>query len=209
MKLQNGLMGFLFAASLALVACGGTARDDGSSGATGASEGALTSVALEKSHIEVNVDQTSSKAPGDAECTIRSVTYRISYENPSLPAGTKIVAHVGHTSSTQQYIGDGFGWGEYHTAKWTDPVDLDMKRTGKSYEVEVDGQAYGPYTKTFDLGFWQSHQEGSAIQFVFRLELPNGQVLWDNRLDQDYEATSPSPVDCAHVSRSAGSWGPF
>ena len=179
-------------------------------------EAAISSVKLEKSRIEAWLDQKNTTSSVSGECLIESTKFRIVYENPTLPSGTKVTLHVGENAADQQYIGDGFGWGSWREAHWQNVKDLDMPKTGSKHSIEVDGH---PYTRFFENwnawpmpGQWEMQTYGATIQFVFRLQLPDGKVLWDNRLRQDYWVNGNGP-GCPGGSTNGfklqKSWGPF
>jgi hypothetical protein len=87
-----------------------------------------------------------------------------------------------------------------------------MKESGGVYSADTTASPLYRYTP----GQWYPGQGGpqvfaAELQFVFKLELPDGTVLWDNRLRQDYEAKGDgagcSGGTSGFVERA--SWGPF
>lgn len=208
-NIRRSLSVFACSLSLSAVACGGSAREDDSAAQ---STGALTSLALEKSHIEVSLTMKQTRTTADSPCTIEHSTFHLTYANPTFPPGTRVTAHVGHTAGHQEYIGDGYGWGGFSTQRWSEPKDLPMKATAQGFELDVEGQPYGHMVpRGGDFIDWEGVQYGPQIQFVFHVETPGGGNAWDDRLHQDYEATGPDPecLTTAESTRSLASWGPF
>ncbi len=206
------LSSVVFLPFFALLACSGPAPD--ASEATSASEAAFTTVRLEKSRIEVFLNQVNVTSPVDGACSIRSVRFRITYENPTLPPETKVSLHAGESYADQDHIGDGFGWGDFHERYWGNIRDLAMTPSTRRFSVEASAN---PYMRVYQdwhsgNGDWTSQIYAATLQFVFRLELPDGTVLWDNRLRQDYWVSSNGPA-CPYGSTGgfvqAATWGPF
>jgi len=198
----------LLALSLVCSACAAPSSDDQVND-TSSSEAALSSqIKLEKSRIEVLLDQTNA-GPAD-KCSIVSTKFRVSYENASLPKGTTVVLHAGENFADQQWIGDGFGWGPYRERYWGKTRDLAMTNAGSKWSAETTASPYAQYSSSESGGFVT--QYGASIKFVFKLTLPSGEVVWDNRLGQDYSANGNGPA-CpggttgGFILRSA--WGPF
>lgn len=199
----------LVLASFAAAGCSGAPRDDASS--TSESSAALTSAPrLERSHIEVSAKNQTSN--GEGICNVDSAHFRITYTNDTLPAGTKITLHWGHSAFQQEFIGDGFGWSDATYQSWQDPKDVDMQSDGSGFSAELDANAYGRTVRDWSQGWEQWRTIGSPpeIQFVFRVEMPDGTVAWDNRLNRDYGAAAagaacPSLGDYVPLA----SWGPF
>src|SRR5687768_10864840 len=158
----------LAAASLAFAGCASPDVEED----TETSEAAVTGVKLEKSRIEVWFDQKNEVSSVSGTCFIDSTKFRIVYKNPTLPAGTKVVLHVGESAGYQDYVGDGFGWGSWREAHWQAVRDVNMNASGAKWTTEIDGH---PYTQN---PTWPASGEsttyGASIQFVFRLELPSG-----------------------------------
>ncbi len=197
---------------LFLTAMTGCAANTGDA-TTDSSEAALTSVRLEKSRVEVDLDQTNGDFGVPGQCGIEKTTFRIRYRNPTLPAGAKVTLHAGESFSDQQWIGDGFGWGDWRKGTWGSLRDLAMTDSGGTFSVDTNASAY---TKNpagqYYLGMPDPVTFAAELSFVFRIDLPDGTVLWDNRLRQDYWVSGNGPA-CpdgttgGFVSRA--SWGPF
>ncbi len=202
----------LFALLVAGALASGCAANTGDS-STDSTEAALTSVRLEKSHITVELDQKSGDFGVPGQCGVEKATFRITYDNPTLPAGTKITLHAGESYSDQQWIGDGFGWGQWSKGTWGSVRDLAMNDAGGTFTVDTTASSYtqNPAGQYY-LGMPDPVTYAPELAFVFRLELPDGTVLWDNRLRRDYGVSGngpacPSGTTGGFVPRA--SWGPF
>ena len=188
--------------ALLTVACSAPVSD-----ATSSSNAAVTSsVPLEKSRIDV---AARVKTHDDNElCAIDSATFRVSYyQNPDLPPGTQLTLHVGHAAYDQSFTGDGFGWTEGREVFWQDVQDLAMSSANGSFSADLDVNGFVKMSNGSD-GSFNSQPFPPEIEFAFKLDLPDGTTLWDNRLNQNYDATA--------VCNAAGnnfapltSWGPF
>ncbi len=195
----------------ALAGCSSASVDDST---TGINEAAFTSVKLEKSRVEVFLNQTNTKSTIVDECLIESVQFRITYDNPTLPAGTKVSLHAGESHGDQDYIGDGMGYTPYEAHYWTRIRDVAMTPISGSWSVETSARPNGRMFQDWSSAFgeWRSEIYGATLQFVFRLELPDGTVFWDNRLRQDYWVNGNGPA-CPGGSTSGfvsvATWGPF
>jgi hypothetical protein len=190
---------------IAFVGCAAPSTAEDSS----ASEAPLSSSEhLEKSRIDVAAKITKTHDVSGM-CAIDKTHVRITYDNSTLPSGTKITLHIGESRYDQYFIGDGFGWSDGRKVEWMNLRDLPMTATGDTWTVETDVDGYGRIHNNPDLGF-VSEPLGAELQFVFRLELPGGRVVWDDRLHQNYEASMnykmcPGYIDLAPLA----SWGPF
>jgi hypothetical protein len=207
---------FLLAAlaSSVFVACAAP-----SGGETDSSQANLSSssVKLEESRIEVYLDQKNSPVE-DAPCSIDSVKFRITYKNPTLPAGATVTLHEGESAGEQEYIGDGFGWTQWSKQTWTQTQDVAMPEAGGTFAAEIPAKPYGKMYQDWSsgIGQWVGMTYPAEIQFVFRVQLPDGTVLWDNRLHQDYWVEGNGTGDgatCGGTSTNGfvfrQGWGPF
>src|SRR5689334_2840147 len=90
--------------------CAGCSVPSGDEQSLGSSQAGLTStsVLLEKSRIEVFLDQKNTQSGG--ECFVDSARFRVTYRNETLPGGTQVSLHAGESYSDQGWTGDGFGW---------------------------------------------------------------------------------------------------
>ena len=195
-----------FVSVLACVGCAGPAA--GEDAASGSEAALSSSERLEKSRIDVAAKNTRTHDGGDL-CIIDQSHVRITYDNPTLPPGTKIVLHIGESRYDQYLIGDGFGWSSGRKVEWSNVRDLAMTTDGEKATVETDVDGFARMYNGPD-GDFRSEAFPPEFQFVFRLELPDGRVLWDDRLHQNYEArmssdACPGYIDMAPLS----SWGPF
>jgi hypothetical protein len=208
----NAFLSSLFVRSLvalvpviAFVGCAAPSTAEDSS----ASEAPLSSSEhLEKSRIEVAAKITKTHDVGGM-CAIDKTHVRITYDNSTLPPGTKITLHIGESRYDQYFIGDGFGWSDGRKVEWMNIRDLAMTTADGKWNVETDVDGYGRIHNSPD-GGWVSEPLGAELQVVFRLELPGGRVIWDDRMHRNYEASlnyqmCPGYVDLAPLA----SWGPF
>jgi hypothetical protein len=186
--------------------CSAPAEDDD---ASSESAQALSTSRLERSRIEVSGKNTTSNGLG--ECLVSRTVFRITYENETLPAGTKVALHVGQSLWNQDYIGDGFGWSDARKAHWQGARDVEMTQSGAGYRTDVEIEASGRSVRDWSQGYeqWTFRSELPEIQFVFRIELPNGRVLWDNRLRQDYGVAANGANCPGSGFFPITSWGPF
>ena len=193
--------------SLSLAAC--AAPTGGTENASTSSEAALTEAHLEKSRIQV-FGAKNTQHDNVGQCVIDATKFRVTYDNAALPAGTTITLHVGESGYDQYFIGDGFGWASGQKVWWQNLRDLPMSAGGGaagSWSAELDVNGYGRSYNTPDNDFARE-PFAPEIQFVFRLALPDGRVLWDNRLHQNYGATAFCSGPGGETVPLA-SWGPF
>jgi hypothetical protein len=182
------------------------APDDDASGAGAAL--ASSGEHLEKSRIDVSAKNTRTHDGGDL-CVIDQTHVRITYQNPTVPAGTKLVLHVGESRYDQYFIGDGFGWSEGRKVEWMEVRDVAMAASVPGWAVETDVAGYARMYNGPD-GDFRPEAFAPEFQFAFRLELPDGRVLWDDRLHQNYEARMSSDACPGYVDLAPlASWGPF
>lgn len=200
---------FLLATAMT-TACAAPTGDDASDTT---SEAALSSPRLEKSHVAVELDQKNGDFGVPGQCAVEKATFRITYTNPTLPAGTKITLHAGESYSDQGWIGDGFGWGQWSRGTWGSVRDLPMNDAGGTFTVDTTASSYTKYPAgQYYIGMPDPVTFAPELSFVFRLELPDGTVLWDNRLRQDYWVSGngpacPSGTTGGFIPRA--SWGPY
>jgi hypothetical protein len=209
MRFHAPLPSLLSAALVSVVAFVGCAAPASSEDSSTGSEAALSSSEhLERSRIEVAAKNTRTHDGGDL-CVIDQSHLRISYENATLPAGTKIALHIGESRYDQYFIGDGFGWSDGRKVEWMSVRDLAMTAAGDKWTVETDVDGFARMHNTSD-GSFGSEAFPPEFQFVFRLELPDGREIWDDRLHQNYEARMSSDACPGYVDMAPlASWGPF
>jgi hypothetical protein len=199
-------------ATLSAACFGCSAPPDDSTGAT--SQAALTGgsgVKLEKSRIEVLLNQTNSGTPDN--CSVDVATFRVSYENAGFPAGTKVTLHAGESYSDQGWIGDGFGWGQWSKGLWGEIRDLSMEEVGGKFIAETTAKAYTQYYPgQYFWGMPDPTTYAPELVFVFRIEYPDGTVHWDNKLHQDYWVSANGPACPAGTTGGfifRTGWGPY
>ena len=196
--------------------CAAPTSEDAQSSSQSDLSSSSSSVRLEKSHIEVLLDQknvANSSTDSTEGCFIQSVAFRIRYDNPTLPNGTKLTLHAGETESGQYWVGDGFGYSDWGTPwDWGNVRDLSMSESGGVFSADTTAQPLYRYSPgQSELGQAAPQVFPAELQFVFRLELPDGTVLWDNRLRRDYEVKGNGAGCSGDTSGfvSRASWGPF
>jgi hypothetical protein len=190
--------------ALALAACAAPTAD--ADNASTSSEAALTDAHLEKSRIQV-FGAKNTQHDNVGQCVIDATKFRVTYDNAALPAGTTVTLHVGESGYDQSFIGDGFGWGSGRKVWWQNLRDLPMNDSGGAWSAELDVNGYGRSYNTPDNDFGREFY-APEIEFVFRIELPDGRVLWDNRLHQNYVADAFCSGPGGETVPLA-SWGPF
>jgi hypothetical protein len=188
------------------VACAAPTGDADSTSTS--SEAALTETHLEKSTIQV-FGAKNTQHDNVGQCVIDATKFRVTYENASLPAGTTITLHIGESGYDQYFIGDGFGWAPGRKVWWQNVRDVAMTTSSgaSTWSAELEVNGYGRSYNTPDNDFAREAY-APEIEFVFRLQLPDGRVQWDNRLNRNYGATAfCSGPGGATVPLA--SWGPF
>jgi hypothetical protein len=195
---------FTLLAPLTFAACAAP-TSDGESTSTSA-EAALTETHLEKSQVQV-FGAKNTQHDNVGQCVIDATKFRVTYDNATLPAGTKLTLHIGESGYDQYFIGDGFGWASGQKVWWQNARDVAMSAAGSTWTAEIDVNGYGRSYNTPDNDFARE-AFAPEIQFVFRLELPDGRVQWDNRLNRNYGATAFCSGP-GGASVPLASWGPF
>lgn len=192
---------------LSAVACAAPTADAESTSTS--ADSALTETHLDKSKIQV-FGAKNTQHDNVGQCVVDATRFRVTYDNASLPSGTTITLHIGESGYDQYFIGDGFGWASGQKVWWQNIRDVAMSTSGSSgstWSAEVDVNGYGRSYNTPDNDFAREFY-APQIELVFRLQLPDGRVQWDDRLHQSYVAEA----FCAGPGSETvplASWGPF
>ncbi len=141
------------------------------------SEGAQSELraSTSDSRVEVELQAVTTALGADAFCIFSGANVHFTYENRTLPWGTRVRLHMGFEGVDAGY----------------DPADgsgqvFPSRPYSWRFTRDFDLEAAGPYvwsaTPSFDYhtSYTPASEGVTKIDFAFKITLPDGSVIWDS-----------------------------